>query len=250
MRKIILLSGILGLYHFSFAQSFKYDSVAAVILDRMSSVIGDMQSCSFKVDIAADVQDPDRGYIKEHISDEVHMVGPDRMLIDSYGPRGHRAYYYNGVQVAYYSHEENNYGLIDAPATIIETIDQVHSRYEIDFPAADFFYPAFTDDLIEGSDYVSYMGKAVIDSKECFHILVSSKDKIIQIWISNDAFTLPAKYVIQYLEQARIPQFEVTFSNWKVNPDLPLAMFEFMPPPGARSVIMVPNTEEPPTKED
>jgi hypothetical protein len=243
MRKIILLSGMLGLYYLNFAQTFKYDSVAALILDRMSNVIGDMQSCSFQVDIAKDVNDPDRGFIKEHVSDEVHLAGPDRMLIDSYGPKGHRVYCYNGVQMAYYDHGEHNYGVIDAPATIIETIDQINARYEIEFPAADFFYPAFTDDLIESSDYVSYIGKALLDGKECFHILAKGKDKNIQLWIRNDAFNLPAKYVIQYLKTEGMPQYEATFSNWQVNPELPLAMFDFMPPPGARKVRILPNTE-------
>jgi hypothetical protein len=244
MRKIILLAFLIGLYQVSFAQAIKYDSVAALILDRMSSVIGDMHSCSFEVNIASDVKDPDQGFIKEHISDQVFMAGPDRMLIDSYGPKGHREYCYNGVKLAYYSHDENNYGVIDAPATIIAAIDQVNTMYEIEFPAADFFYPAFTDDLIESSDYVSYVGKATIDGKECFHILAKGKEKNIQLWIYNDAFNLPCKYVIQYLQVDGRPQYEATFSNWKVNPDLPLAMFDFMPPPGARKVRILPNTEE------
>jgi hypothetical protein len=243
MRKIILLSGLLALCQAGITQAFKYDSIAALILDRMSNVIGDLNACSFKVEIVKDVKDPDHGFVKEHISDEVHMAGPDRMLIDSYGPRGHRLYCYNGVQLAYYSHDENNYGVIDAPATIIETIDQVNARYEIEFPAADFFYPAFTDDLIESSDYVSYVGKALIGGKDCFHVVAKSKDKHIQIWIRNDAYFLPVKYAIQYMQSEGMPQYEATFSDWHVNPDLPLAMFDFLPPPGAHKVRILPNKE-------
>lgn len=244
MRKILTLFIVLSQLQMHHAQTIKYDSIAALILDRMSSVIGDLQSCSFEANIAMDVKDPDQGFIKQHISYQVHMAGPDRMLVDSYGPKGHREYWYNGIQLAYYSHDENNYGMVDAPPTIIAAIDEVNAKYEIEFPAADFFYPAFTDDLIESADYVSYVGKAMIEGKECFHILARGQEKNIQIWINNDAFNLPCKYVIQYPKAEGAPQYEATFSNWNVNPVLPLAMFDFMPPPSAHQVRIVSNTEK------
>jgi hypothetical protein len=244
MKKIFFMLSMLLLIQLAYSQTVKYDSVAAVILDRMSNIIGDMQSCMFTAEIAQDTWDGEHRLIQENMTEIVHMAGPDKMMVNSYGPRGHREYWYNGTQLAYYSHDENNYGIIEAPPTIIATIDQVNTQYAIEFPAADFFYPAFTDDLIESADYVAFLGKAQIDGKECFHILATGKAQNIQLWISNDAFNLPAKYLIQYHKADGDIQYEATFSEWQVNPDLPLAMFEFMPPPGANKIRIVSTTEK------
>ena len=40
------------------AQSDKYDTLAVLIIDRMTDVIGDLESCSFKLNTANDVADP------------------------------------------------------------------------------------------------------------------------------------------------------------------------------------------------
>ncbi|MBP6185979.1 MAG: DUF2092 domain-containing protein [Chitinophagales bacterium] len=243
--KKLLLSSIWVLFAFgTYAQATNYDPVAVLILDRMSDVIGDLNSCSYKTNASHDEFVPEYGMIKQFVNSEVHMVGPNKMVVNFWGPRGHRQCWYNGDQFAYYDYEENNYGLIEAPGTIIATIDSIHQYYNVDFPAGDFFYPAFTDDLIESSDKVVYLGTTNINGKECFHIAAMSKVSNTQIWISNDAYTLPVKYVIDYYTVADSPQYETTFSDWQINPDIPGVMFDFLPPPGAKQVRMMSTTEK------
>lgn len=243
--KKLLLSSIWVLFSAgAFAQATKYDPAALLILDRMSDVIGDLHSCSYKTNASHDEYDADYGMIKQFVNSEVHMVGPDKMVVNFWGPHGHRQCWYNGNQFAFYDYDENNYGVIDAPATIIATIDSIHQYYDVDFPAADFFYPAFTDDLIESSDRVAYLGTTNINGKECFHIAAKSKVANTQIWISNDAYNLPVKYVINYYTVTGSPQYETTFSDWEINPDVPVAMFNFVPPPGANKVRIMSTTEQ------
>lgn len=138
-----------------------------------------------------------------------------------------------------YDYEEKNYGIVPAPATLIAAIDSIHAKYSIDFPAADFFYPAFTDDLLESNDMLAYIGKTNINGVECFHMLTKNKETTSQIWISNDAFNLPSRYVITYTSKPGQPQYECIFKDWQVNPDLPLSMFNFLPPPGAHEVRLM-----------
>ena len=226
------------------AQETKYDPTAIVILDRMSDVIGDLSSCSYKTVTSHDERNPDYGLVKQIVNGEVHMVGPDKMVVNFWGPRGHRQCWYNGQQFAFLDYDEKNYGIVNAPSTIIATIDTIHQLYNVDFPAADFMYPAFTDDLIETSDRIVFVGFATINGKECFQILASNKNTSIQIWISNDAFNLPIKYVITDLTKEGGPQYDVSFSDWQVNPDIPLAMFEFLPPPGFNQVRMMSTSEK------
>ncbi|MEK6479161.1 DUF2092 domain-containing protein [Catalinimonas sp. 4WD22] len=225
-----------------------YDPIAVLILDRMSEVIGELSSCSYTLQTSYDMQDstffiPTKGLglVKHFTEEEVYMQGPDKMLVNSNGDRGHRGYWYNGDSLTYYSYSENNFAQIDAPdSSILETIYTIHEDYGIEFPAADFFNPYFTDDLLFQSDKLLFMGSSKLNGKDCFRIVAAGDEMNVQLWISNDALTLPQKMVIVYLAQEDNPQYEVTFSDWQLNPDLPDALFEFMPPPDASEITLVP----------
>ena len=218
------------------AQEAQKDTVAVIILQRMSDVIGDLTSVSFDLNTSIDVINYEYGIETQFGLDEVYMVGPDKMLVHNYGPKGHRGFWYNAEIFTYYSFDENNYAVIEAPATIIETIDTIHKKYGIIFPAADFFYPTFTEDVLDYFDNVIYLGQKVVDEKNCFHVLATNKDLIAQFWISNDAFSLPKKYMLIYKDNM---QYEATFSNWQLNPEIPPSAFNFLPPPKAQQISIL-----------
>jgi len=240
--KTILLSGflLLGVSTTTHAQATARDSVAVMILDRMADNIGAMHSCSFHLETAQDVLDSNLGTIvKRHRSHEVSLVGPDKMLVHSTGEGSHRGYWYDGAEVTYYSFDENNFARVPAPPTIVAAIDSVHNDYGIDFPAADFIYPTFVSDLIDQSDRIVYRGLTNIGGKECFQIATKGPTQDVQIWIANDATNLPVKYVIRDKAKDSVMEFEGDFSDWQINPDLPLTIFSFMPPPGAHEVAIL-----------
>lgn len=234
MKNYFLLL-VLAIPLFTQAQEKKIDPVAILILDHMSDVIGEMESCSFTVATSQDVIDIDHGLIKVNQQDEVLLSGPNKMLVHINGDKGKKGYWYNGEQLVYYSYTENNYGIIDAPATTMATIDSVHASYGIYFPAADFFYPANTDDMMEDFDSIEFLGRKTIDQVDCLHIKASNASMDVQFWIENDAFKLPKKYVIIYKDNNNY-QYEAVFNNWKVNPLIPDAVFEFTPPAQASLV--------------
>ena len=152
MKRIVICLPILLMVLDLPAQIKRYDTLAVLIMDRMTEVIGELESCSFKLNTATDMADPSNGLVKYFSDYEVYMGGPDKMLINAHGHRGHRQLMYNGEQMAYYSFDENNYGIIPTPGNILKMIDSLNDSYDIEFPAIDFFYPAFTDDLLQHSD--------------------------------------------------------------------------------------------------
>jgi len=240
MKILYYLTVVIVLINFrAIAQESDYDTTAILLLDRMGEVIGDLQSCSFSVTTSIDQPGDEIGLIKYFIVHQVYFSGPDKMLINSNGDKGHSGFWYNGKQLAYYSYSENNYTIIDAPSTTIATIDTVNKTYGIEFPAADFFYPSFTDDLIAHNDQIKFIGKSKIEDKDCFHIVAKNKDIITQIWISDDAFFLPVKLIISYNNTTPNTQYEATYSNWVLNPVLPEAVFEFTPPAGANKLRLI-----------
>jgi hypothetical protein len=219
------------------------DAAAIQILDHMTAVIGELESCSFTLTVSHDLIDPDRGFVTRFRVDDVHMVGPNKMRIDSWLDDGHRGYWYNGRTFTYYSYDENNYAIVKAPETILLMLDEIDRAYGVDLAAADFFYPTFTDDLIDNSDEIRFLGTRLVDGRHCFHILAATANSRIQLWIADDAMNLPVKYsIVQFGKENSPLRYEGTFSNWKVNPDLPSAMFEVNPPVSATEVTLMPKT--------
>ncbi len=236
--KIKLLLFVFAIPFFSFSQAAHVDSLAVRILDRMSDVIGELNACSFNLAVTYDSQG-EYGLEKQFVNHEIIFKGPDKMLIQSKGNDFHKGYWYNGEHLVYYSYRENNFSVIESPNGIMTTIDSVHTAYEIDFPAADFFYPAFTDDLLAEFPTVVFLGNKTISGKDYLHILAENEKLSFQVWISNDALTLPQKFLITYKDQKNAPQYFAEFSEWKINPDFPDTLFDFIPPPEATQIQML-----------
>ena len=224
------------------SQEQKVDPVAILILDKMSDLIGDLESCTFDLTSSDDALDPDYGWITHYSQSAIIFDGPNKMLIHSKGGKGHRGFWYNGELMAYYSFDENNFVIFDALPTTLQTIDSIHSAFGIDFPAADFLYPTFTDDLLSASDEVIFNGRKIIEGTECFHIIAHGEKATYQLWISSDAFNLPIKMLI--IDRTKNPalQYESTFSNWQLNHEYPPSIFEFLTPPGAHEIKILPKS--------
>lgn len=222
------------------AQTKKVDSLAVKILDRMSDVVGELSSVSFTLKTSVDEQNQDLGLVTNFTTNKVYFNGPSQMLIRADGTKGNQGFWYNGQQLTYYSFNENNYAIIETPETTIAMIDEVHDKYGVDFPAADFFYPTFTDDILQNFDELTYAGSQKIEGKDCFYIIVRRKDMSVQLWFANDAFMLPVKMIILYQSSNEAKQYEATFSDWEINPFLPDVMFEFQPPPKAKEILIKP----------
>src|SRR5450432_2836959 len=220
------------------AQRMNIDTIAVAILDRMSAMIGSLSSCHFTVKSNYDIRSQHLGLVKHGEEEQLYMQGPNKLLIRSQGDRGERSIYYNGETLTYYSMENNQFATIPLSVSIVEMIDTVNKLYGIEFPASDFFYPTFVDDLLSESKNLIYLGMTKVDGKDCFHIAGTAADKTFQFWISDDALTLPLKMVIVYTNRDTNPQYEAVLSDWQINPVLPAALFEFMAPPKARKIKM------------
>lgn len=222
------------------AHGRRIDTVAVAILDKMSAMIGDLNSCGVTVKSNYDINSRELGLVKHSDEDQLFLHGPDKLLLRSEGDKGSRDFYFNGKTLSYYSLDKNQFGQIETPVSLMEMIDTVNKLYGIEFPVADFFYPTFVDDLLAESKNLVYLGLTKVDGKECFHIAGTAADKTFQFWIANDAYYLPVKMVIVYTSKELNPQYEAVLSNWQVNPSLPDALFEFTAPPKAKRIKLIP----------
>jgi hypothetical protein len=240
---IILLPVILGVGSLE-AQTRRIDTVAVGIMDKMSAIIGELASCSVTIHTNYDIGSKELGLIKHSDEQKLFLRGPNQLLLKSDGDKGSRDLYFDGKTLSYYSLDKNQYGQIDAPLSLVEMIDTVNKLYGIEFPAADFLYPNFVDDILADSKTLVYLGITRIDGKDCYHIAGTTRDKTYQFWIADDAFTLPVKMVVIYTAKEMDPQFEASFTDWQVNPGLPDALFTFTVPHRARKVKLMPLTDK------
>jgi len=237
---------ILGAAAPALAQSNTDDPRALTVLTRMADNIGALHSCSFRLEASHDEWDAEAGMlVKLNNAHEVFLVGPDKMLVNTTGDAGHRGFWYDGKDAYSYWYGENNFGRVSAPPTIIEMIAAIHEAYGVDFPAADLLYPTFVDDLIAQSQRISFRKAVRIGDQECFHIVAKGAEQDMELWIANDAATLPVKYLFRTREKGQVTEYQATFTAWEMNPDLPPTLFRFTPPPGSREVRLVARNEKP-----
>jgi hypothetical protein len=232
LTKIIFTSLIL-LTAYSGTVFAQIDSVAIVILDSMSSITTNLESCSFILKTEYDIYNDRLGLVKHTEAANVFLKAPDKFLVKREGDKGHKDFYYDGKTFSYYSADNNQYALIPAPPTIMETIDSIQNEYGVEFPASDIFYPDLVDDILANSDNLAYLGLTNLGDKECFHIAGTNTELTYQIWIANDGSYLPSKLAIVYTSKAGYPQYEALFQGWTLNPVLQDSMFDFIVPEGA-----------------
>lgn len=233
---LILLFGISS--NLAVGQDAQVDTVALNLLNKMSAILGEMNSLRFELATANDEQNDLFENERRFARHEVILSNANKMTIHSESDKGSRGIWYNGEYFNYYSFDENNYVTLSAPGTTMGMIDSMNTHFGIDFPAADLFYPTLTEDLLAHFESIRYLGRRLVEGQDCFYIMASSETMTFQLWISNSALFLPKRYLIIDKEKA-YQQHQGTFKEWDLNLELPNSTFEFVPPASAKMISIL-----------
>ena len=236
MKKYVITLAFLVLPFCGQSQAVRQiDSVAVYLLDRMADIIGELEAVSFSLEIATDRMDDEQKIETHYSTCHVSMQGPDKMVFQRFGNKDKQGFWFNGTYASLYSFRENNYVTIESPGNIIEMIDDLHSRFDFQFPAADFFYPSFTDDILTDFNTLEYLGKTQVDGEDCFYIRATNENMHFQLWISSSNWNLPKRSILIQKGKQNL-RFESVFKDWDINPNLPNTIFEFLPPLNSRLI--------------
>lgn len=221
MKNIIFALALFAIF-FTSCNSKEYDIRAVNSLDTMTEAIGELKSCSYTLHTIISNDSTEINNISD-----AYMRGPDKLYVHTVGTKGEKGFWYNGKKFAHFSYNKNEYDVIDAPNNILKLIDTINETYSIDFPAADFFYPSLTDDILDNYNSVLFTGEDEIDGINCVSIKASNDQETLQIWIEKTS-NLPHRMIIE--SKANENEFyDVVFSNWRIDPNLPDLLFEFQP---------------------
>ncbi len=242
MKKITTIISFLALC-FPLAGAAQADSVSVYILKRMAANIQGAQAVSFDVATFYDVAVDGMGYVKHGDRSTVRISAPNKFLVERSGDKGEQLAVYDGSKLQVYNMASNTYSKTAMKGSVVQVMHLAAADYGMEFPAGDFFYPAFVNDALSASTALSYIGMTEIEGQRCFHIVAVGSDMIWQLWVSADALTLPVRMVITYTEVDGNPQYQADYRNWNFS-QTSNAIFNFTPVPGAKEVKMKKVTPE------
>ena len=132
--------------------------------------------------------------------------------------------------------DHNFYGRIDTPGGIDESMDYMMKNHDFSLPLADIFHSDPFDSLTATTTEGIYVGDSNISGNTCSHLAFVGKEADWQIWLSKDTAALPCRLLITYKNIAGAPQYEATFTDWKINPEFNNSIFDPEIPQGAGKI--------------
>jgi len=135
---------------------------------------------------------------------------------------------------------ENVYGIAEKAKVFVsiplsgtndEVMDILTKEAGAYLPGRDLFYEDAAEELLAEVLESHYLGLAPVAGASCHYVVFRGPDVDWHLWI-NAGDMLPSKYLITSKWMAGAPEFEMTFSNWNLNPSINSDTFVLTAPEG------------------
>jgi hypothetical protein len=162
---------------------------------------------------------------------------PNKLLATSSSDRNERTFIYDGKTFTMFAQRAGYYATVPAPPTLRELDDALSEKYDIELPLADLF--RFGSPDWKGADIkaAADIGPSEVSGTTCEHYAFRQDDVDWQVWIQKGDYPLPRKLVITTTTEAGRPQHTATYT-WNLAPSFNEASFTFVPPAGARKIVL------------
>lgn len=218
------------------------DPTADQILRQSCDFLAQSPAFTVHAEIWKDVVLPSGHKIQVTRSVDLDLRRPDRLHVEAKAHQKGRSIWYDGKTLTVLDREKNLYGVVDAPATIDQTLDMAAETYGITVPLEDLAvadpYTSATKNVTAGG----YFGDEPVLGVPCRHIGFSTDRIDWQLWVADGPEPLPQKLVITYKTEDQSPQFTEIFTKWSLTDRAADLAFQFIPPPGSSRINLVPQT--------
>lgn len=238
-----ILIGLIGLPAFADDKDSPPPAIepkAEQTFKRMSDYLAAVQSFSFKAGDLVDQSLKSGHRVQLSALRTILIRRPNRLYADYTGDGIHRRTWYDGKTLVLLDMLTNEYGRIDVPATIDETLDFAAEKFQITLPLADLMFSSPYAAVRDHIDSGRYVGVHDVNGVACHHLTFKSGPIDWQIWIDTGDRPLPRKLVITYGNVPGVPQYVAFLSDWNLSADAPDSAFTFVPPAGAKEVEFKP----------
>ena len=138
---------------------------------------------------------------------------------------------YDGSTVYGVGHTSQIFVSVPVSGTNDEVMDILTSEAGAYLPGRDMFYADVAEELLAEVSESHYLGLAPINGSACHYVVMRGPDVDWHLWM-NEQDLLPCKYMITSKWMAGAPEFEITFSNWNLNPAISDSSFTMSAPEG------------------
>ncbi|KPC50648.1 DUF2092 domain-containing protein [Amantichitinum ursilacus] len=213
------------------------DPQATQALAAMGTYLRTLQQFTVSADSTTDVVDDAGQTLQFANQTELNVQRPNHLQGWVKGDEGTRSLYYDGSTFTLHGSENNFYASVPAPATIAELVADLSGKYGLETPLADLFYwgqgeqPELTSAQVIGEERLA--------GQICTHYAFRQPGVDWQVWIRKGAQPLPCKLSIIDAANAARPQHTATL-KWQLQPHFSTQTFHFVPPAGARRIVLRP----------
>jgi hypothetical protein len=218
------------------AKKPKVDPKADELLHKMSNSLAGATTLQFDADHELEVVTKEGQVLQFVAQSRVGAQRPNKARSDRVGPVASGTFYYDGNQIAVYDKRANLYATASAPGKLDAAIDFARDKLNLEAPAADLLYSDPYNTMMEDVVSGSYVGLEPVGNRMCHHLAYRGNVTDWQIWVEDSPQALPCRYVILSKDVKGQPRFEVSFSNFQLNPSLAPLYFVFTPPNNATRI--------------
>lgn len=206
---------------------------ATAILKALSDYMSAQSTISLTFDSDIEVITPQMEKIQFTNSGEALLSRPDKLRARRVGGYSDVELIFDGKTVSIHGRSVNGYAQIEAPGTVDQLIGSLRVGHGIALPGADLLLSRPYDILIAGVREAKYIGRGIIDGRECEHLAFRNFDTDWQIWVEVSERPMPCKMVITSKTVNSAPQYTLRIKAWQTGIEIAPNAFAFSPPKGA-----------------
>ncbi|MEA3291826.1 MAG: DUF2092 domain-containing protein, partial [Pseudomonadota bacterium] len=216
--------------------STNLDPQADALLKKMSDYMGELKSFSADA-FVVDEQIMGDGFKMSVLqSGAIKIKRPNKLYISRKGMLRDQEAFFDGEKLTVYGNNLNMSVEIPVQGDVDAVLDAAAEKFGAELPARDLVSADAYTPLMEPVEESSYLGTVEIGGATCRQLAFRTDEVDWQMWVQEGDQPLPCRYTITSKWTYAAPQYTITFTNWKVDPDLPDSDFTFSAPEGTKSV--------------
>ena len=211
-------------------------SDARIILKAMSDYVGTQKNIELTFDSDIEVITPQLEKIQFTNSGEALLNRPNNLRAHRVGGYADVALFFDGKTVSIFGKHLNGYMQFDAPGSVDRLFEVLRAGHGVALPFADLLLTNSYDTLVADVVEAKYIGRGVIDGRECEHLAFRNFDTDWQLWVEVGKRPIPRKMVITSKTLNSAPQYALRIKTWNTDIGPVPAAFVFAPPANAQKL--------------
>jgi hypothetical protein len=218
------------------ANSQQIEPEAMGALDQMGAYLRTLKAFQVQADVTEEDVLTDGQKVQFANTTKILARVPDRLLAEVDGDRKTRRFVYDGKTFTLFAERAGYYATVPAPPTIIELVDILYEKYDVDVPFIDLFLWGGKRQSSDAITSASDIGPGQVGGITCEQYAFRQPGLDWQIWIQQGDYPLPKKLVLTTTTDDARPQHTSVFT-WNLAPSFNEESFVFDPPPGANRIV-------------